>query len=113
MLTRRVKAARLDALLEAVEADQRLRLRRLSLRPPLLDREWPLLCDGSTSLVEPGIFGAGRGSLKGSRRRGRGCAAFGSVAVAIVAGGRSDEVRGGLAEGARDVDRGGLGENDA
>lgn len=39
-LTRRVKLVRFEARLEEVETDQRLRLRKPSLRPPaLLDRE--------------------------------------------------------------------------
>jgi hypothetical protein len=69
-LTRRVKSARFDARLDVVDADQRFRLRSVSLRPPaLLDREWPLLCLESSSLGGwSGILGAGRGSLKGSRR---------------------------------------------
>jgi hypothetical protein len=106
-LTRRVKSARWDARLDVVEADQRLRLRRVSLRPPaLLDRECPLLCLGSPSLAESGIGGGGRGSLKVSRRRGSGaCGEAGSTT--IRAGGRSDDVRGGLLA-ARDEDRGGL-----
>src|SRR4051812_33488567 len=42
-LTRRVKFVRLEAWLEVVDEDQRLRLRKpkLGLRPPpLVDREW-------------------------------------------------------------------------
>lgn len=39
---RRVKLVKLEARLEVVDADQRLRLRRPSLRAPeLLEREWP------------------------------------------------------------------------
>jgi len=92
-LRRREKLARPDARLEAVEADQRLRLRRLSFRPvPLLDRERPLLC----SLAESGTLGAGRGSLNGSRRSGGASIRVGSPTT-IRAGGKRDAVRGGLA----------------
>jgi hypothetical protein len=107
-LTRRVKSARWDARLDVVEADQRLRLRKVSLRPPaLLERECPRLCLESLSLTESGILGAGRGSLNGSRRKGAAsCGEPGSTT--ILAGGNSDEERGGL-PGARDEARGGFG----
>lgn len=119
VLTRRVKPAMLEARLEAVEADQRLRLRRVSLRPPeLLDREWPLLCLDSGSLAGSGTFGAGRGSTKGSRRTGRDCSGGGGGggngggavwSAAMGAGGRSEDERGGLLLAAKEDDRGGLG----
>ena len=96
-----------DARLEVVEADQRLRLRRVSLRPPaLLDRECPLLCFEPPSRAKSGILGTGRGSLNGSRSSG--ASAWGVPgSTTILAGGKSDEVRGGL-WAARDELRGGL-----
>lgn len=107
-LTRRVKSARWDARLEVVDDDQRLRLRRVSLRPPaLLDRECVFLCLESPSLAESGTLGAGRGSLNQSLRSTRAVACDEPWSTTIFAGGSSDEVRGGLLA-ASDEDRGGF-----
>lgn len=106
-LTRRVKSARLDARLEAVEADQRFKFRKVSLKPPvLLDRECPLLYRESP-LAKSGILGAGRGSLNGSRSSSA-PAPYGATGSAVIlAAGSSDEVRGGLPV-ANEEDRGGF-----
>jgi hypothetical protein len=109
-LTPRAKpVVALEARLDVVEADQRLRFRRVSLKPPrLLEREWPRLCLESTSLAESGILGAGLGLLNRSVSSGAAaCGAAGSPA--ILAGGKRDAVRWELAAPARDDDRGGFG----
>lgn len=92
-LTRRVKLVKLEARLDVVDADQRLRLRKPSLRPPeLLDREWPFQREGSSSLTSI----VGEWSLKGSS-----WTAVGSRVAASTIGraaGRSDGGRGSVVE---------------
>lgn len=90
-----------EARLEAVEMDQRLRLRKPSLKPPrLLDREWVLddrrrvflgETESSTSRSFTGSFWVGA-ALKGSWRGG--CFQLSFSLTAIRGGGRRDEVRG-------------------